>query len=104
MKRRISFDGYWDLNKPLTKEYINEFLKTTHKSLGDWDLNSDRTFIGWNGIKKFNDFIPRIKERIKFCFEPWGYLLNGSMYWQGKEDKDKGKIIIKDNIIETYYF
>ena len=31
--------------------------------------------------------------------EPWGYVLNGEVEWEGESGDDRGKIVVDDNEI-----
>lgn len=57
-----------------------------------------------NGVEKFYEYIPWLEYLIKHFFAPEGYKLNGEISWQGENSFDKGKISVKDNIIETDYY
>lgn len=41
---------------------------------------------------------------IDHFFLPWGYTLNGSMFWQGDDVKDRGVIEVKNNQLEHRLF
>ncbi len=36
---------------------------------------------------------------IESFFEPWGYKLNGVVYWKGEEDLDMGRMVVKDSVL-----
>lgn len=44
-------------------------------------------------------YVEWIKWLIKYIFEPTGYILNGTITYQGEDIDDRGKIFVKDNIV-----
>ena len=50
--------------------------------------------------EKFYFYIEWIEYLIKHFIEPWGYKLNGEVYWRGEEDDDMGKIFIDENEVD----
>jgi len=61
--------------------------------------NADGTAIEWNEGEKFYEYIPWIKYLIDNLLKPWGYVLNGTVEWEGEDNSDVGKIIVKDNVV-----
>ena len=39
---------------------------------------------------------------IEHFIKPWGYTLNGEVYWDGDQNDDRGKIEVIDNVITVY--
>jgi hypothetical protein len=66
-----------------------------------WSPNAEGTAIVWNGAEKFYDYVQWLHYLIKHFLGPWGYLLNGSMTWQGEEDEDTGVIVVTNNKVAT---
>ena len=66
-----------------------------------WVPNEEGTAIEWNGIEKFYEYVPWIKYIIENFLKPWGYVLNGEVTWEGEDQGDMGKIIIKNNVVTT---
>lgn len=64
-----------------------------------WTPNSDGTAIIWDEIENFYNYVDWIQYMIKNFFNPWDYILNGDIAWQGDAVKDKGIINIINNII-----
>lgn len=67
-----------------------------------WAPNEDGTSIIWDGGEKFYEYVPWIVYLIKNFLEPWGYILNGIVEWQGEENEDSGVISIKNNTVHVY--
>jgi len=65
-----------------------------------WTPNENGTKIVWDDGEKFYDYTKWIEYLIEHFLEPWGYKLNGEVFWFGEEDNDRGKIVIKDNVVE----
>ncbi|MFA5234770.1 MAG: hypothetical protein WC390_10255 [Sulfurimonas sp.] len=66
-----------------------------------WIPNDDGTVIEWDGTEKFHNYVEWLKYLIKHFIEPWGYVLNGEVEWQGEERSDIGKIIVKNNDVQV---
>ena len=104
------FYGEFKLNKPLDLEtfnFLKNFSEERHED-GDvpgiwcqWIPTNDKEGIEWDGNEKFYEYIEWLKYLIKNFLSPKGYVLNGEVEWDGEERGDTGKIIVKDNIVET---
>lgn len=66
-----------------------------------WTYNNRDGFhvIEWDGGEKFYEYIEWIKYLIDKILQPRGYILNGSVEWQGEEREDRGRILIEDNLV-----
>ena len=64
-----------------------------------WIPNEDGTAIEWDGNEKFYNYSEWLFYLINKILAPNGYVLNGSVTWQGEETGDVGKIHVKDNVI-----
>ena len=64
-----------------------------------WILNSAGTAIMWDSGEKFYDYIEWIEFIVKHFIKPWGYKLNGSVFWKGEDKSDRGQIDIINNKI-----
>jgi hypothetical protein len=67
-----------------------------------WEPNAQGTAIVWDGSEKFYEYVKWIKYLIEHFLQPWGYIANGEVKWQGENDADTGTIIIKDNAVTTH--
>lgn len=66
-----------------------------------WIPNEEGDAIVWDGGEKFYNYVEWIQYLIEKILSPRGYVLNGEVFWQGEDSDDEGKIVIKDNIVET---
>lgn len=67
----------------------------------DWVVDAANSVLIWNGMEKFYDYIAWMRYLIEHFFKPWGYTLNGTISWQGEENGDMRKIVVKDNVVTT---
>lgn len=68
-----------------------------------WVPNEDGTAIVWDGSEKFYHYVEWIIYIVENFLKPWGYVLNGSVEWQGEESKDKGMLVVVNNDVKTKY-
>jgi hypothetical protein len=66
-----------------------------------WIPNEEGDAIVWDGVEKFYNYVEWIQYLIEKILSPRGYVLNGEVFWQGEDSDDEGKIVVKDNIVET---
>jgi hypothetical protein len=66
----------------------------------DWVITEDGTGLMWNGAEKFYYYEEWLEYLIENFFAPLGYVLNGSVGWQGEDYDDFGTITVTDNVIE----
>ena len=64
-----------------------------------WVPSSDGMHIQWNGTEKFYNYIEWLKYIIENFLMPWGYVLNGSIDYEGENRMDRGHIIVQNNQI-----
>ena len=62
-----------------------------------WRPNDDGTAIVWDEGEKFYSYIEWLAYIMDHFLRPWGYELEGSVYWDGEESDDFGVLEIKDN-------
>lgn len=67
----------------------------------DWTVGDFGEAIVWNGGEKFHDYIPWLEYLIENYLKPWGYTLNGDVFWQGEDHDDMGIIVVTDNAVTT---
>jgi len=67
-----------------------------------WQIfeQGDQMFLEWDGGEKFYAYVEWLVYLINHFFVPWKVKLNGEVVWQGEEIDDRGKIIIKNNVIK----
>jgi len=68
-----------------------------------WVPNDEGTAIIWDEGEKFYCYIEWIEYLINHFLEPWGYKLNGEVYWEGEESGDLGKIVVNDNQVKVFH-
>jgi len=66
-----------------------------------WVPTEDGTGIVWNGSEKFYHYKEWIVYIIENFLKPWGYVLNGTVRWQGEESSDMGMIVVVNNVLQT---
>lgn len=59
-------------------------------------------FLVWDGGEKFNNYVEWLEYMIEHFFKPWGLKLNGEVEWFGEDLSDRGKIVVKNNVVKTY--
>ena len=62
---------------------------------------SDNT-LAWDKREKFYNYVEWLKWLIDNFFIPKGYILNGSVIWQGPEIGDVGTITVKTSTVRTH--
>jgi hypothetical protein len=65
-----------------------------------WIPNEEGTAIVWDGVEKFYSYGEWLTYLIKHFLQPWGYVLNGEMRWEGEEEGDSGTIFVESNAVE----
>ena len=66
-----------------------------------WIPTEDGCAIEWSGGEKFYCYVEWIEYLIAKILRPRGYVLNGTVEWQGEDRYDMGAIVIKDNTVEV---
>ncbi len=64
-----------------------------------WMVNNDH--LEWDGSEKFQSYVEWLEYLIDHFFNPWGYVLNGEIRWQGEDSDDRGVIYVQDNVVEA---
>jgi hypothetical protein len=64
-----------------------------------WVPTNDGAGIEWDGGEKFYEYQEWLGYLIANFLRPWGYVVNGTVTWEGEDSSDKGKLIVKDNTI-----
>jgi hypothetical protein len=83
---------------------INEVNPGMPSFYCQWVPTEDMTGIEWDGGEKFYQAKEWIKFLIKNYLKPWGYILNGKVYFQNgyhEYDTDCGAITAENNEIIT---
>ena len=66
-----------------------------------WVITND--VLEWDGGEKFYNYVEWLEYLIKHFFKPLGYELNGTVYYEGEDPDDFGKIIVSDNYVKVVY-
>lgn len=64
-----------------------------------WIPNEDGSALEWDQGEKFYDYVEWLVYLIEKILKPRGYMLNGTVAWEGEESGDYGQIIAKDNVV-----
>lgn len=62
-----------------------------------WIPTEDRLSLEWDGNEKFYSYTEWLVYLIYKILAPNGYVLNGTIVWQGEETGDVGEITVKNN-------
>jgi hypothetical protein len=65
-----------------------------------WVPKEDGSALVWNGAEKFYFYEEWLRYLIEHFLAPWGYIVHGQMTWQGEEDEDRGRLIVKENQVD----
>lgn len=104
------FAGYIELDKPMRrrhKEAINaaaiSIISLESMSSCPWTVSEDsRSLVLKSSIEDHN-YGKWLIHLIKNFLEPWGYVANGCVKWQGEDIDDRGKIYCKNNKVTITY-
>jgi hypothetical protein len=66
-----------------------------------WVPTEDDDGIEWNGGEKFYEYVEWLEYLIENFLKPWGYVLNGTVFWYGEDHNDRGKIFVLDNEVNS---
>jgi hypothetical protein len=66
-----------------------------------WVPAEDRTALMWNGAEKFYSYVEWLEYLLRHFLGPWGYVVNGTVTWQGEEPEDTGTITVTDNRVKA---
>lgn len=105
------FEGQLKLSRTLTlkeKKEIDSISETDWRNDNtkpgyycQWVVTEDGEFLEWDGNEKFYDYVEWLQWLIDNFFKSKDIVLNGELKWNGEENGDLGKIIVKDNVIEV---
>jgi hypothetical protein len=62
-----------------------------------WVPTEDGEGIKWDGGEKFYNYVEWIEYIVGNFLKPWGYTLSGEVEWEGDDEGDMGKIVVKGN-------
>jgi hypothetical protein len=67
-----------------------------------WTISEDNKRLEWDGSEKFYDYIRWLDYLVAHFLNLWGYKLNGTVFWQGEDIDDIGKIVITNNNVRFW--
>jgi hypothetical protein len=67
-----------------------------------WVIN-DNNELMWDQGEKFYNYTEWLEYLIEHFFAPSGYVLNGTVFYEGEDSDDFGKIVVTDNIVKLFY-
>jgi hypothetical protein len=67
-----------------------------------WTVDEDG-HITWDGNEKFYCYDEWLSWLIENVLKPWGYVLNGTLDYQGEDDDDFGRLIVVDNVVTNVF-
>jgi hypothetical protein len=89
----------WDEDSEVSVVNYNRPPKTQPGLWCQWIPTADGGGLKWNGTEKFCYYIEWLQYIINNFIEPWGYVLNGEVNWQGENAEDIGIIVVASNQI-----
>ena len=89
----------WDEDSEVSVVNYNRPPKTQPGLWCKWIPTADGGGIQWSGAEKFYDYVEWLQYIINNFLEPWGYVLNGEVNWQGEREEDIGTIVVASNLI-----
>jgi len=101
------FQGHFKLTPALNDEqkyimnklYEDEGGKDKPNSYCQWVTNEEGNELEWDGGEKFyyyEEWLNYINENL---LKPWNVVMEGTVKWQGEEMDDRGKIEVKEGVI-----
>lgn len=68
-----------------------------------WVVTEDGKYLEWDGGEKFYSYMEWLDYLVCEFFQPMGYVLNGSVEYQGEDYDDFGTITVTDNVVVIEY-
>lgn len=102
-----SFEGKFTISPQLTlddynqlKEWVDDAAPTDGPgSYLQWEPTKDGRGLMWDGNEKFYHYTEWLQYLLDKLFTPKGYLLAGSVSWQGEEIGDTGTLVAENGSI-----
>lgn len=63
-----------------------------------WTPTEDGWGLEWDGGEKFYNYVEWLEYIINWL-KPRGYVLNGTVDWQGEDSEDRGTIVVSNNVV-----
>jgi len=99
----LSEDSGWVMKS--THPYLIDYNAPPHGVPGlwcQWTVDEDG-HITWDGNEKFYHYDEWLSWLIENILRPWGYVLNGTLDYQGEDDDDFGRLIVVDNVVTNVF-
>lgn len=64
---------------------------------------TDNNELMWDQGEKFYNYTEWLGYLIEHFFAPSGYVLNGTVFYEGEDSDDFGKIVVTDNVVKLFY-
>jgi hypothetical protein len=105
-----NFYGRFTFDKPLTEELfktMKDFADERHEGeeypsyYCQWIPSEDLLGIEWDGGEKFYGYEEWLVYIIDHFLVPNTYHLSGDVRWEGEENKDIGRLIVVNNLLEV---
>lgn len=100
------FEGRFKITPPLTNEHrrclqdINDIPDEDQPGYYcQWVPDDKGEYLAWDGGEKFYDYIDWLVYLRDHLLRPWGYILDGEVFWCGEDPDDRGRIRVVNNTI-----
>lgn len=114
MAYSTNFVGQFEITPQLNLDnfqHLKKFAETEHRDEDDmpgdycqWTPTEDGRGLEWDGHEEFYDYMEWLQWLIDHKFTPNGYVLTGSVAYQGEEVSDSGVLVVKDGkVIKSEY-
>lgn len=67
-----------------------------------WVINDAEELV-WDENEKFYNYVEWLEYLIEHFFAPLGYVLEGTVFYDGEDSDDFGKIVVTDNVVKLFY-
>lgn len=83
----------------LNRIYDSEGEEGEPSSYCQWEINEAGDELEWDGGEKFYNYEEWLHYINNHLLKPWGIVMDGIVKWQGEEMDDRGKIEVKEGVI-----
>ena len=67
-----------------------------------WVPSPSGEHVEWDQGEKFYHYTEWLEYLIQHFLKPWGYVLDGEVFWQGEDAEDFGKIVVVKNVVSEW--
>ena len=64
-----------------------------------WAPDEEATAIEWTGAEKFYEYEAWLVYLVEHFLGPWGYKLTGTVTWEGEDQGDVGRLVMRNNAL-----